>query len=44
MNWIINMSRRDFLRTGALVGGGLILGFSVAPGGSTSEASVVSYK
>ncbi|OGP78261.1 MAG: twin-arginine translocation pathway signal protein [Deltaproteobacteria bacterium RBG_16_49_23] len=29
MNEIINVSRRDFLRTGALIGGGLILGFSL---------------
>jgi isoquinoline 1-oxidoreductase beta subunit len=29
MNWIMNISRRDFLKTGALVGGGLILGFSL---------------
>jgi len=29
MNDIINMSRRDFLKTSALIGGGLILGFSL---------------
>ncbi len=39
MNGIVNMSRRDFLKTGALLGGGLILGFSIAPGRSSSEAS-----
>ena len=39
MNGIVNMSRRDFLKTGALLGGGLILGFSIEPERSTSEAS-----
>lgn len=29
MSEIINMSRRDFLKTGAMFGGGLILGFSL---------------
>jgi len=29
MNEIINVSRRDFLKTSALIGGGLILGFSL---------------
>lgn len=29
MSEIINMSRRDFLKTGAMLGGGLILGFSL---------------
>jgi isoquinoline 1-oxidoreductase beta subunit len=33
------MSRRDFLKTGALVGGGLVLGFSLYPGESTAEAA-----
>ncbi|MGO9379537.1 MAG: molybdopterin cofactor-binding domain-containing protein [Dissulfurispiraceae bacterium] len=42
MSRIINMSRRDFLKTGALVGGGLILGFSVVSGESTSEAGAKS--
>ncbi|MBI5101926.1 MAG: xanthine dehydrogenase family protein molybdopterin-binding subunit [Nitrospirae bacterium] len=35
MSRIVNISRRDFLKTGAMVGGGLILGFSIpgaAPG------------
>jgi isoquinoline 1-oxidoreductase beta subunit len=31
MSEIINMSRRDFLKTGAVVGSGLILGFSLSP-------------
>jgi isoquinoline 1-oxidoreductase beta subunit len=39
MSWLVNISRRDFLKTGALVGGGLILGFSLAPEISTSEAA-----
>lgn len=39
MNGIINMSRRDFLKTGALAGGGLLLGFSITPGGPASGAS-----
>ena len=39
MNGIVNMSRRDFLKTGALLGGGLILGFSIASERSSSEAS-----
>jgi len=29
MNRITNVSRRDFLKTGAMIGGGLILGFVV---------------
>ena len=29
MNWIINLSRRDFLKAGTVVGGGLVLGFAV---------------
>jgi len=29
MSKIINISRRDFLKTGALMGGGLVLGFSL---------------
>ena len=29
MSRIVNISRRDFLRTGAMVGGGFILGFSI---------------
>jgi len=39
MNGIVNISRRDCLKTGALLGGGLILGFSIEPERSTSEAS-----
>lgn len=38
MSEISNMSRREFLRTTALLGGGLILGFSL-PGGRFSEAT-----
>ncbi len=29
MNWIINLSRRDFLKAGTVVGGGLVLGLAV---------------
>jgi isoquinoline 1-oxidoreductase beta subunit len=39
MNGIRNMSRRDFLKTGTLLGGGLLLGISITPGGQTSEAA-----
>ena len=39
MSDIINISRRDFLKTGALAGGGLILGFSITPGRSLPEAA-----
>jgi len=39
MSNIINITRRDFLKTGALVGGGLVLGLSLEPGESTVEAS-----
>jgi len=38
MNGLINMSRRDFIRTGAILGGGLVLGISLLPPGSDSEA------
>ncbi len=31
MSEILNVSRRSFLKTGALMGGGLMLGFSLAP-------------
>ncbi len=39
MSVIINISRRDFLKTGALIGGGLILGFSI-PFRAASGATV----
>ncbi len=39
MSEIINLSRRDFLKTGAWVGGGLILGFSLPLRRSFSEAA-----
>jgi isoquinoline 1-oxidoreductase beta subunit len=39
MNEIINLSRRDFLKTGALLGGGLILGFTIPFQGSPTHAS-----
>ncbi len=38
MNEIINISRRDFLKTGAVIGGGLILGFSLPFRIPSSEA------
>ena len=34
---IINMSRRDFLKTGTVIGGGLILGFSLSSCKSCTE-------
>ncbi|HMK57251.1 MAG TPA: xanthine dehydrogenase family protein molybdopterin-binding subunit [Dissulfurispiraceae bacterium] len=40
MNGVINMSRRDFIKTGAILGGGLVLGISLHPIGSDSEAGV----
>ncbi len=39
MSGIFNISRREFLKTGALAGGGLILGFSLPFGGSFAEAA-----
>ncbi len=39
MNWIMNMTRRDVLRTGALLGGGLILGFRLTAIESKAEAA-----
>src|SRR5512143_628282 len=39
MNWIMNISRRDLLKTGALLGGGLILGFRLTAIESKTEAS-----
>lgn len=43
MSAIINISRRDFLKTGASIGGGLILGFSLplrVPSGEAASAPV----
>lgn len=39
MNGIINMTRRDFLKAGALLGGGLVLGFSLSPRRSLGETA-----
>jgi len=39
MSEIINLSRRDFLKTGALAGGGLILGFRLPFGDAAKAAS-----
>jgi isoquinoline 1-oxidoreductase beta subunit len=39
MREIINIGRRDFLKTGTLIGGGLILGFYLPLNGSLSSAS-----
>ncbi len=39
MSEIINVSRRDFLKTATLIGGGLILGFSLPLRGSFSETA-----
>jgi isoquinoline 1-oxidoreductase subunit beta len=38
MNDIVNFSRRTFLKTGAVVGGGLVLGFSVSLPGKRGKA------
>ncbi|HMK44082.1 MAG TPA: twin-arginine translocation signal domain-containing protein, partial [Dissulfurispiraceae bacterium] len=43
MSGIINMSRRDFIKTGALAGGGLLLGFSFPLGGSISDAKTATF-
>jgi len=43
MSEIINISRRDFMKTGAMIGGGLILGFSLplrVPTGEAAAAAV----
>ncbi|MFB3886907.1 MAG: molybdopterin cofactor-binding domain-containing protein [Thermodesulfobacteriota bacterium] len=40
MNQIRNCSRRDFLKTGVAVGGGLVLGFSLARHNPLSEAAM----
>ncbi|HTR45184.1 MAG TPA: xanthine dehydrogenase family protein molybdopterin-binding subunit [Thermodesulfovibrionales bacterium] len=39
MNGMLNMSRRDFLKTGAMIGGGLILGFRLPAGTTPAEAA-----
>jgi isoquinoline 1-oxidoreductase beta subunit len=39
MREMINVSRRDFLKTGSIIGGGLILGFYLPLPGSLSRAS-----
>jgi isoquinoline 1-oxidoreductase beta subunit len=38
MNGIIRISRRDFLKTGSLVGAGLVLGFHLPPGSAAFAA------
>ncbi len=42
MSGIINLSRRDFLKTGARIGGGLVLGFSLFPHESSGEVKMES--
>ena len=39
MNGIVKISRRNFLKTGALIGGGLVLGFSLPFRASPGEAT-----
>jgi isoquinoline 1-oxidoreductase beta subunit len=39
MSAIVNLSRRDFIKTGMAVGGGLILGFSLHPAGYLAGAA-----
>jgi isoquinoline 1-oxidoreductase beta subunit len=39
MNEILNVSRRDFLKMGALAGGGLVLGLYLPPFGRRAEAA-----
>jgi isoquinoline 1-oxidoreductase beta subunit len=39
MRAIVNVSRRDFFKTGMAVGGGLILGFTLHPAGSPATAA-----
>jgi isoquinoline 1-oxidoreductase beta subunit len=42
MSGIINVSRRDFLKTGALIGGGLVIGFSLPLRYSPAEGAAQS--
>ena len=42
MSAIVNLSRRDFIKTGMAVGGGLILGFSLHPVGDPAGAAQAS--
>jgi len=44
MNNIMNLSRRDFLKVGALAGGGLILGFNLEPSGGSGAARAATNK
>ncbi len=39
MSWIVNLSRREFCKTGALLGGGLVLGFNLPGGRGLAEAA-----
>ncbi|MBI5100070.1 MAG: xanthine dehydrogenase family protein molybdopterin-binding subunit [Nitrospirae bacterium] len=43
MNWIINISRRDFLKTGALIGGGLMLGVFPRYDEASGEAAATTF-
>ena len=43
MSGIFNVSRREFLKTGALVGGGLILGAHIDWAGAAEEGAQKSY-
>lgn len=38
MSQIINLSRRDFIKAGATLGGGLVLGFAIPPGARAAQA------
>ncbi|PYS93339.1 MAG: twin-arginine translocation pathway signal protein, partial [Acidobacteria bacterium] len=43
MNEILNCGRRDFLKTGVLAGGGLVLGLYLPPFGRAAEAAQASH-